>query len=379
VHGEKRGEVPRWESLLTQAEALASALATAAAKRKDTDNQLLALSSAATATAELATLSPPGPKRAQLLTRATTQIQKALDATSAAVKPRSVKATMDQYHRVISDRLIMTPDVRSQVALLQEWSKVTDQAADALERAEANETANELRTYRMLNAQIPLALARYCLGELTFEAAKRQLTGLLQDITKKGNKGQAELATQLGRRWAYQLAAGTIIDSGFRLESTEAGFTLADEQFRINLQVEEQVIVAKRVVPRGSTRHYLRPSDKADTPVWYNPTPILCTMYGATGLVTWHGLENPAKEGVTIGLWLLSADALRAELTVKISDVEALVPQATGLALRIPGGEIRIPQQPTRYEHGENRAILVYELDLSPAKPQFLPLELRIK
>lgn len=379
VHGEKRGELPRWESLLTQAEALASALATAAAKRKDTDNQLLALSSAATATAELATLSPPGPKRAQLLTRATTQIQKALDATSAAVKPRSVKATMDQYHRVISDRLAMTPDVRSQVPLLQEWSKVTDQATDALERAEANETANELRTYRMLNAQIPLALAQYCLGELTLEAAKRHLTGLLQDITKKGNKGQAELARQLGRRWAYQLAAGTIIDSGFRLESTEAGFTLADEQFRINLQVEEQVVVAKRVVPRGSTRHYLRPSDKVDAPVWYNPTPILYTMYGATGLVTWHGLENPAKEGVTIGLWLLSADALRAELTIRIPDVEALVPQATGLALRIPGGEICVSQQPTRYEHGENRAVLVYELDLSPGKPQFLPLELRMK
>jgi hypothetical protein len=102
-------------------------------------------------------------------------------------------------------------------------------------------------------------------------------------------------------------------------------------------------------------------------------------MYGASGLVTWHGLENPTKEGVIIGLWLISADTLRVELTVKICDVEALVPQATGLALSIPGGEIRVSQQPTRYERSENRAVLVYEIDLSPGHPQFLPLELRMK
>jgi hypothetical protein len=378
VHDEKPGDASRWESLLTQAEALASTLAAAAAKRKDADNQLLALSSAATATAELAALTPPGPKRVQLLTRATTQIQKALDATSKAIKPASVKATLDQYRRVVSNRLAMTPEVRSQVALLQEWSEVSNQAADALDKTGATEAANELRTYRMLNTQIPLALARYSLGELTLEAAKRQLTALLQDVARKGNKGQAELARRLERRWAYQLAVGTIIDSGFRLESTETGFTLADEQFRINLQVEERLDVAKRAIPPGSTRHYLRPSDRMDTPLWYNAAPILCTPYGATKLVSWHGLENPSKEGVTIGLWLLSADAIRAELTIKISAVDALVPQAAGLAMRIPGGELRVSQQPTRYEHGQNRAILIYELDLIPGHTHFLALKLQV-
>jgi hypothetical protein len=379
VRGEKRGDTSRWESLLTQAEALASALATTAAKRRDTDNQLLALSSAATATAELAALSPPGPKQTHLLIRATMQIQKALDATSAAVKPDSVKATMDQYHRVISDRLTMTPDVRSQVTLLQEWGRISEQAADALQKMEATETANELQIQRALNAQIPLVLAQYSLGELTLEAAKRQVTGLLQDIAKKGNANQAELARQLGRRWAYQLAPGTIIDSGFRLESTETGFSLADEQFRISLQVDEQVVIAKRAAPRGNTRHYLRPSGKVDDPIWYNPTPVLYTAYGTAGPVTWHALENPAKEGVTIGLWLVSANAIHVELTVKISDVEALAPQATGLVMRILGGEVRVSQQPTRYEHGENQAVLVYELDLSPGDPQFIPLIVRMK
>jgi hypothetical protein len=379
VHGERRGDVSRWEALLTQAEALASALATTAAKRKDTDSQLLALSSAATATAELAALKPPGPKRTQLLTRASTQIQRALDVTSAGARPGSVKAAMDQYYCVVSDRLMMTPDLRSQVALLQEWSKLSERAANLLEKAEAIEASDELRAQGVLNAQLPLALAQCSLGELTFETTKRQLAGLLQDITKKGNKSQAELASQLARRWAYQLAAGTIIDSGYRLETTELGFTLADEKFAISLQVEEQVVVSKRPLPHGSARHYLRPSDRTDLPIWYDPAPILYTTYGGAGeLVSWHGLEKATKEGVTIGLWLISGETIRVELVVTISNVEALSTEATGLSLTVAGGEMHV-SPPTRYERGENRTVLSYDLELSPGRPQYLPLELRMK
>lgn len=379
VHGEKREDDPKWESLLKQGEQLAQMMAKAATKRDDTMNQILALSAAASASAELAALSPPSSQRNRLLTRAITQIQKALTAATSIEKPKTIKAAIAQYNRIMRNRLTATPEIQDQIEIFVDWNNTLRQATKVLEEADANEIAGWLQAYRLLNAEIPATFMQLSHPTFSLDAAKRKIINLLQEVSKRGSQEQAELAKRLERRWTFQLGADTIITSGFRLEDAETSFTLADEQFRISIQVDEHIKIAEKAVEKKHSFPYLRPSTQMDSLIWYETTPVLCAVFGDTGLLRWLAIDEASNDSVTIKLWLVTSRKLSATYTLEIPTEEPPIKTQDGVTIQLSGGKLQFLRQPTTTEHRQDRSILINQIRLEPGQPEPLAIHILLE
>jgi hypothetical protein len=377
VHRDQPTEDQKIHDLLTRSEQLAQTLATAAKNRQDISNQLMALSVAASATAQLATITPNKGRQAQLLTRATTQIHRAIKTAAQSEQPQYVEAALSQFDRIIRARLMTMPTLEEQKTMFDEWTRTFNEAAKNLEPNHL--TTKKLNAYRLLNAEIPLIFIEHAQGKITLDDAKRQITSTLREIEKQGDKNQAELAKQLERRWAFQLGEETILASGYRLEEAETSFTLADEHFRISLQVEPTLISAKESLKKSKTFPYLQPSTSPQTQIWYNETPVLYSIYPEKQIFTWITLESTTEKLVSIGLWIASSQQQKVTFELKVLAIETLTHDPKGVTVRIPGATLQIERSPTVAEQREDYGLVKYDLSIIPAQPIALPLLITIE
>jgi hypothetical protein len=378
VHDERPEEDSKWEQLLTQSEQLAQILAKAAFSRGDTTSQILALSAAGTATAKLATITPSNTQRSRLLRRATTQIQKALQAASTQGSSSDIEAALSQYDQLMHARLTMATSILAQLPIFEEWNQTYIEAIKALETTDALDSANRLQAYRILNAQVPLTFSLLSRGKNNIDTVRRQLTELLQEAGQIGSPEQTKLAQQLERRWAFQLGEDSILASGFRLEDAETNITLADEHFRFSLQVELQLAINGQSLEKLRSFPFLRISPQPNDLIWYDETPILCSTYSNEGIYTCLILQDPSENNVSIGLWLIAAEEQTTTVTFHILAVEALSQDSEGVAIQLAGAQLHFPKQPTVAERRETKGVLLYELSLKPGHPETLPMNIQI-
>ncbi|MFX1581373.1 MAG: hypothetical protein ACFFCJ_04040 [Promethearchaeota archaeon] len=374
---ERPTDESQWEQLLTQSEQLAQALASAAALREDHRNEVLALSAAGTATAKLATLTTSRSSQSRLLRRATTQIQKALRAASSHGSTTEVEAAISQYAQIMRARLQISSTVTAQMPIFEEWNQSFQDGIELLRNNNAEELANQLQASRILNAQIPLSFALLSQGKADFDKVKRRVTEFLQEASQIGTQEQVKLAQQLERRWAFQIGDESILDSGFRLEDAETSFTLADEHFRISLQIEPEIAYEGNVLQKTRTFPYLRPSTQPSDLIWYESTPILFNTYSDTNVQTWLTLQDPNETSVSIGFWLLTSTDLTATVTLQILATQALSQDPEGVVIQLAGAQIELPRKPIVAEQREGRGILVYELSVNSRYPE--PIRLMVK
>ncbi len=378
AYDERPEDASQWEQLLTQSEQLAQSLAKVAAVKGEPRNEILALSAAGTATAKLATLTASQSSRSRLLRRATTQIQKALQAAANDGNSEDIEAVISQYDQLMRTRLAVTSKLKEQILIFKEWDQIYGEGIDALRSAEAGDTANRLQASRILNTQVPLIFTLLSQSESNLDSVRRRLTDILHEASQIGSKEQAELARQLERRWAFQLGEDSLLDSGFRLEDADTGFTLADEYFRISLQVEYEVTINGKVLQKTQTFPYLRPSTKPTDLIWYDITPILCNTYSGDKLQTWLTLQDPNKDGVSIDFWLIASEDLQTTVRFQILATEALSQGPEGIVIQLAGAQVELPRQPVVAEHRESKGILIYELTLNPMFPDTISLNIQI-
>jgi hypothetical protein len=378
IHHEHPAEEPQWEKLLTESENLAQTLAKAAAAQGDTHNEILALSAAGTATAKLATLSTSASSQSRLLLRASTQIEKALKAAAKEENPSTIEAVLSQYSQLMRTRLTTSPTVSTQIQIFKEWDQTYQEGIEALEGSDAAEIANQLQASRILNSQVPLAFTVLAQGKDKIDSVRRQLTELLHEASQIGSKEQALLATQLERQWAFQLGDDSILDSGFRLEDAETSFTLADEHFRISLQVEPEISIDGQVQRKERTFPNLRSSTKPTDFIWYEITPILCSTYEGDRIQSWLALQNPGENNVSIGFWLNASGDLATTVTLQILGVDGLSQDPDAVMIQIPGAQVELPRLPVVAEHREAKGILIYELNLTNRSPDTITMNIEI-
>ncbi len=378
VHDEHPAEDSQWETLLTKSENLAQTLAKAAAAQGDTHNEILALSAAGSATAKLATLSTSAGAQHRLLRRATTQIEKALKAAAKEENPITIEAALSQYNQLMQTRLRTNPTLSTQILIFKEWDLVYQEGIEALESIDVTEAATRLQASRILNTQVPLTFTSLAQGKDKLDSVRRQLTELLREASQIGSKEQAQLATQLERQWAFQLGDESILDSGFRLEDAETSFTLADEQFRISLQIEPEISIDGQIQMKTRTFSNLRPSTKPTDLIWYEITPILCSTYKGDKIQSWLTLQKPSENNVSIGFWLITTEDLAATVTLQILGVDALSQDPEAVMIQIPGAQVELPRLPVVAEHREAKGILIYELNLTNRLPDTITMNIEI-
>ena len=378
VYDERPTDESQWEELLTKSEQLAQTLAKASAVRGDARNEVLALSAAGTATAKLATITLSRSSQTRLLRRATTQIQKGLQAAVREGNPADIEAVLSQYNQLMRSRISITSTLSAQIPIFEEWDSTYKDGVEALQQIDAGEAANRLQASRILNAQIPRAFSRLKQEKDTLDSVRRRLTELLHEAGQIGSKEQAELSTQLERQWAFQLGEDSILESGYRLEDSETSFTLADEHFRISLQVETEVAIDGQVLRKTRTFPYLRPSTQPTELIWYDTTPILCSTYSSEKLQTWLTLQNPTKDAVSIGIWLIASENLTATATLQILATDALSQGPEGVVIQLAGAQVEFPRKPAVAEHREAKGILIYELNLDARFPDKINLNIQI-
>ncbi len=367
VHRDQPTKDQKIHDLLTNCEQLAQTLATNAKNRQDISNQMMALSIAAATTAQLATITPNKEMQSQLLTRATTQIHKAIKTAAQSEQPQNVEAAISQFDRIIRARLITMPTLEEQKTLFEEWTRTFNEAAKTLEPN--HPTTKKLNVYRLLNAEIPLIFIQHGQGKITLDTAKREITSALREIGKQGDKNQAELAKQLERRWAFQLGEDTILASGYRLEEAETSFTLADEHFRISLQVEPSLKNSNESYKKSKTFPYLQPSMRPQTQIWYDETPVLYSTYPEKQVFTWLTLKSTSEKQVSIGLWIASSHQQQLAFELKVLAIQALTQDTKGVTIQIPGATVQIDRPPTVAEHREDFGLLKYDLSFIPGHP----------
>ncbi|MFX1343192.1 MAG: hypothetical protein ACFFAL_10940, partial [Promethearchaeota archaeon] len=378
VHDERPEEDSQWEQLLTQSEQFAQTLANAASARGDTTGHILALSAAGTATAKLATITASVPQRLRLLRRASTQIQKALQAASTQGNPNDIEAALSQYDQLMRARLAMATSIPAQVPIFEEWNQTYNEAIKALETTDVSDSVNRLHAYRILNAQVPYTFSFLSEGKMNIDTVRRKLTELLQEVGQLGSPDQAKLAQQLERRWAFQLGEDSLLTAGFRLEDAETNITLADEHFRFNLQFELQLDVNGQTTQKRRSFPFLRISPQPNDLIWYDETPILCSTYSNEEIYTCLTLQDPRENNIGIGLWLVSAEELTATVTFNILAVEALSQDSEGVAIQLAGAQVHLPKQPVVAERREMKGVLLYELMLKPGVPKTLQINIQI-
>lgn len=378
VYDERPVDESKWEELLTQSEQLAQALAKASAVKGDSRNEVLALSAAGTASAKLATITSSRSSQTRLLRRATIQIQKALQAAAKEGNPADIEAVLSQYNQLMRSRLSVTSALSGQIPIFEEWDSTYKDGVEALQQIDAGEAANRLQASRILNTQVPRAFALLNQGKETLDSVRRRLTELLHEASQIGSKEQAELATQLERQWAFQLGDDSILDSGYRLEDAETSFTLADEHFRISLQVETEVAIEGQVLRKKRTFPYLRPSTQPTELIWYDITPILCSTYINEKLQTWLTLQNPTKDAVSIGYWLIPSENLTSAVTLQVLATDALSQGPEGVVIQLAGAQVELPRKPAVAEHRDAKGILIYEMNLDARFPDKISLNIQI-
>ncbi|MFW9831663.1 MAG: hypothetical protein ACFFD8_07810, partial [Candidatus Thorarchaeota archaeon] len=368
----------KWEQLLTQSEQLAQRLAKTAIQHKKQSNQILALSAAAIATAKLATITKNRNQRVRLLRRASTQLQKALNEATSQGTPTDIEEALSQFNQLMKTRLLTASTISSQIPIFEEWNKVYGEVIQALHTLEVVELANQLQAYRILNTQIPLTFTTLSQGRGNIETKRRELTNLLQEASEIGTPDQIQLAKQLKRQWAFQLGEDSILDSGFRLEDAETSFTLADEHFRISLQVELEIAVEGQPLQRTQHFPYLRPSTKSIELIWYDATPVLYTTYGREKLHTWLALQDPSENSVSIELGVIPNEECVATITLQILGTDALSRDGEGVRIQLAGAQLNLLREPLIAEKREAKGILTYELPLTPSFAETLSLQIQI-
>lgn len=378
VHDEEPIDESKWEELLTQSEQLAQTLAKEAKARDDVSNTILALSAAGTATAKLATITTSSDQRVSLLRRATTQIQKALQAATSRGAPKDIEVALLQYDQLMQARLTLAPTISDQRPILNEWNQIYNEAVKALQSVDEIEVANRLEAYRILNVQVPLTFTLIITGKETHDSVRRQLTNLLHEVSQIGSSEQRQLAKQLERQWAFQLGEDSLLASGYRLEDAETTFTLADEHFRISLQVEPQITVNNQTLQKIRSFPYLRPTSQPNELVWYETNPILCGAYADDEVFTWLTLQDPSENRVSIGFWLIASKEIIATLTLQILAIDGLSQSPNGVEIQLSGAQVQIPLPPTVAEHRDAKGVLVFELSLTPGFPKMLPIHVQI-
>ncbi|MDO8055465.1 MAG: hypothetical protein Q6361_01260, partial [Candidatus Hermodarchaeota archaeon] len=378
VLNERPTDESQWEQLLTQSEQFAQALAKFASAQGNIGHQILAMSAAGTATAKLATLSPSASQSSRLLKRATSQMQKALQVASAGASPKEVEAALAQYDHLLQAQLISTPTISAQALIFNEWDKTYLEAVTAIRKEGENEVANRLEAYRILNAKVPLAFSSLQQEAAAVDTVKRQVIDLLHEVIQIGSLQQVSMAKQLERRWAFQLGEDSLLASGYRLEDAETSFTLADEHFRISLQVEPQVSINGQSLRKIRSFPFLRPAPQPNGLTWYDENPVICSLYSDKKLHTWLTIQNPTEQKVSIGYWLIASEDVTVTLTFQILAIETLSQDTAGVVVRLSGAKISVAKQPVVAEHRENKGVLVYELHLTAGYPEPLPLDVTI-
>jgi hypothetical protein len=275
-------------------------------------------------------------------------------------------------------RILVTPALSAQIPIFEEWSKTFKEGIDALRSRDAEDAAKRLQASQILNAQVPLAFTLLSKGKADLDLVRRQLTDMLREVGQIGAKDQAELAQQLERRWAFQLGDDSLLDSGYRLEDSDTGFTLADEHFRISLQVELEVAIEGQVLQKRETFPYLRPSTMPIDLVWYDMTPILSSTFEGDQLQTWLTLLDPSENSVSIGLWLVPSEDATPTVTLQILGTEAMSQGADGVVIQLTGSQLEIPRPPAVAERRDSKGILIYEPKLMAGFPDRIRLNLRI-
>jgi hypothetical protein len=378
VLNERPSVESQWENLLTQSEQFAQALVKAATTRGNISHQILALSAAGTATAKLATLTPSASQRTRLLKRASTQMQKALQAASAEASSTDIEATLAQYDQLLQALLATTPLISAQVALFREWDQTYGEAVNALQKGGNEESANQLEAYRILNAKIPLAFSSLQREKTSLDSVRRKVTDLLHEVSQVGSPQQVQFAKQLEKRWAFQLGEDSLLASGYRLEDAETSFTLADEHFRISLQVEPQIIVNEQQLKKIRSFPFLRLASQPNGLVWYDENPVICSLYSNNNLYTWLTIQDPTDQKVSIGYWFIAVEDITATITLQILGTDTLSHDKTGVVVQLSGGQLSIAKQPVVAEHRDNLGVLVFELNIIGGYPEALPLHITL-
>ncbi|MFX1565481.1 MAG: hypothetical protein ACFFCH_05780, partial [Promethearchaeota archaeon] len=315
--------------------------------------------------------------QSRLLRRATTQIQKALHATASNGNITEIGAVLSQYAQIMRARLQISSTVSAQIPIFEEWNQSYQEGVELLQKTNAERLANQLKASGILNAQIPLSFALLSQAKADFDKVKRRITELLHEVGQIGSREQAKVAEQLERRWAFQVGDESLLDSGFRLEDAETSFTLADEHFRISLQIEPEVAYEGNVLQKTRTFPYLRPSTQPSDLIWYDGTPILYSTYSDTKVHTWLTLQDPSETSVSIGFWLLTSADLTATVTLQILAVQALSQGSEGVMIQLAGAQIELPRKPMVAEQREGKGILIYELNVTSRQPE--PIRLIVK
>ncbi len=376
VVGEQPTADSEWKALLQKCEHLATTLAAASAKRQDTDNQLLAFSAAAAATASLASIQPSGSERTRLFIRATKQIEKALNVASKKDKPESIAAIIAQYNKIMRSRLSTTIDIEKHMAFFDEWSRTCSQAAELLEQSE--NLAGKVKASCILNTEIPLEFLRLGRGTQDIEKAKRKIASLLRIVEEIGDKQQRELASQLERRWAFQLGADAILVSGFRIEATKTGFTLADEKYRISLKIIESIAIAGTSSPPSDSFLYLRLTSRPDSVVWYDVNPALYSVFNESGIYRWLTIDEASETSAIIRVELNTQQNKAIVYLVEMAASEVPVQDEEGATVRFSDGELRILHTVTTTEYRQQYGKIGIELNVVPEIPETLKMRLEL-
>ncbi len=371
-------EESKWHTLLTQGEQLAQTLAKIATTKEETSAQIIALSIAATTAAKLAAITPSSSHRSKLLRRATIQIQKALQIAVIEGKPADVEATLLQYNQLMQARLTINAALSEQIPILEEWNQTYEEIIETVEKTGAIDSANRLHAYQILNAQIPLTFSLLSRNTETLDSIRRKLIELLREVSNIGSPDQAHLAAELEKRWAYQIGEDSIIAAGFRLEDAKTSFTLADEHFRLNLQIDTQMTVNNHLTAKKRTFPYLRSSSQPNEWIWYDKTPVLCSTYENEKLHTWLTLQDFDKNQVSVVMWLITNDELAITASLQIHAIKGFSQSPEGVIIQVVGAKIHAENQPVVGEQRENSGVLIYEKTILPGFPEPLSLKIHI-
>jgi hypothetical protein len=207
---------------------------------------------------------------------------------------------------------------------------------------------------------------------------KRQIIDLLHEVIEIGSQKQVALARQLERRWAFQISEDSLLVSGYRLEDAETSFTLADENFRISLQIEPQITINEQPLRKIHSFPFLRPASQSNGLVWYDENPVICSTYSDKKVNTWLTIQNPREQKVSIGYWFIAAEEVTITVTLQILAIENLSQDTTGVVVQLSGAQLSVANQPITAKRRESRGVLVFELNLTTGYPEALPLEITI-
>jgi hypothetical protein len=305
-------------------------------------------------------------------------MQKALQAATADASPKDIEAVLAQYDHLLQAQLTTTPTISAQISLFKEWDETYSEAVKAIRKTGEDDVANSLEAYRILNAKVPLVFSSLQQASASPDSVKRQIIELLREVNEIGSPQQSKLAKQLERRWAFQLGEDSLIASGYRLEDAETSFTLADEHFRISLQVEPQISINGKNLRKIRSFPFLRPASQLNGLTWYDENPVICTLYSDNKLHTWLTLQNPTEQKVSIGYWFIASEKVTATVTLQILGIETLSQDSAGVVVQLSGAQLSVAKQPLVAEHRESKGVLVYELHLTTGYPDPLSLDITV-